>query len=40
MVLKFLEEFREAVFLGVPMELILGDGKVSSSQTRVTEKKP
>jgi hypothetical protein len=37
MALKYLEEFREAVFLGVPTESILNDGKVSLSQTRVTD---
>jgi hypothetical protein len=33
--LNFLQEFVDAVFLGVDVELLLGDMEVSSLQTRV-----
>jgi len=34
-VLKFLQEFPEAVFLGVDVESLLGEAEVSSLGTRV-----
>jgi hypothetical protein len=37
--LKFLQEFPEAVFLGVYVESLLGDAEVSSLQTRVSVEK-
>jgi len=33
--LKFLQEFPEAVFLGVHVESLLGEAEVSSLKTRV-----
>jgi hypothetical protein len=39
MALKCLQEFTDAVFLGVIMELILGNEEVWSGETRVTAKK-
>jgi hypothetical protein len=33
--LKFLNEFQDAVFLGVDVKSLLGDAEVSSLQTRV-----
>jgi hypothetical protein len=37
--LKFLQEFPEAVFLGVDVELLLGESEVSSLETRVPVRK-
>jgi hypothetical protein len=37
--LKFLEEFIEAIFLGVAMESILHDREVCSGETRVMAQK-
>jgi hypothetical protein len=37
--IKFLQEFPDAVFLGVDVESLLGDAKVSSLETRVPVRK-
>ena len=37
--LKFLQEFLEAVFVGVAIKTLLGDKEVWSGQTRVTTPK-
>jgi len=37
--LKYLQEFPEAVFLGVHVELLLGELEVSSLETRVPVRK-
>jgi len=37
--LKFLQEFSEAVFLGVDMESLLGDPEVSSLETTLRVRK-
>jgi hypothetical protein len=37
--LKFLQEFPEAVFLGVDVESLLGEAEVSSLETRVPVRK-
>ena len=39
MTLKILEEFTDAVFLGVDVESLLGDAEGSSLQTRVPVRK-
>jgi hypothetical protein len=37
--LKIIEEFADAVFLGVDVEAVLGEAEVSSLQTRVPVRK-
>jgi len=36
---NFLQEFSDAIFLGVDVELLLGDAEVSSLETRVPIRK-